>query len=180
MIRSIAPALLLLAACSQSTDTAKEEPPPPAPKPKPAPVGLEWKAPTEWKQEEPASKMRKAQYRVPDRDKTEADAIFVYSGVMGGGVDGNIARWKGQFPGSGESKTQEFQTGDMTVHLLDIAGDFEGDMGTEPIKDAQMLAAIVRTPQGDHFLKLLGPRGTVGDWRDAFVELLKGLKNRGA
>ena len=39
-----------------------------------------------------------------------------------------------------------------------------------------MIAAIVETPGGDHFFKLLGPKATVAAWVEDYQKALKGAK----
>ncbi len=187
MKRLFAPLLLLLAACSQNTDAPPPEPPPPPPPPPatsappPGKLGLDFATPAEWTSEAPANNMRKAQWAVPDKDKTGKSATCVYFGTMGGSVEANIDRWKAQFQNvQGNPGVDQFKTGSLDVTVLDIVGEYASDMGSDPLKDARMLAAIVETPQGNHVFKFWGPRGTVSDWRDAFVEMLKNAKNKGA
>jgi hypothetical protein len=125
--------------------------------------------------------MRKAQYAVPDRDQREGNATLVYFGVMGGTVEANIDRWKRQFPRTdGESKVESFKAGGLAITVLDISGEYASDAGSNPKPNSRMLGAIVEAPDGLHFFKFTGPRGTVDDWRDAFIEMLKKVKSKGA
>ncbi|MBI2932387.1 MAG: hypothetical protein HYY16_12115 [Planctomycetes bacterium] len=141
---------------------------------------LTFTAPAEWTAERPAMSMRKAQYAVPDKEKAQGNATFIYFGSMGGTVEQNIERWKGQFSKiDGEAKTETFKAGDLKMTVLDVAGEYASDMGGGSQGDARMLGAVVETPGGLHFFKFFGPRGTVEDWRDAFVELIKGVRTGG-
>ncbi len=175
--------LILLGACSPPSAAPPEEPPPPKPPSTSsgqAPGGLSYEAPKEWTSEKPSMNMRKAQYGVPDKEKQAANATFIYFGTMGGGVEGNFSRWKGQFNNvQGEPKAEEFKGAAGDVNLLDLAGDFDsGGMSGDPIKGARMLAAILATDAGDHIFVLRGPHDTVGDWRSEFVAMLKSAKIR--
>jgi hypothetical protein len=185
---SLLPLLLLVAACQRDPELthdprANERASAPAPDPAPQPRqpersrGLTYEVPPEWKKQQPSSNMRKAQYAVPDRDKAEGDAVFIYFGDMGGGVQGNVARWKNQFQDQpAEPVVEEFKAGAGNVTLLDISGTYATDMGGEASPDQRGLFAIVEAPSGDYIFRLNGPRGTVGDWREAFVEMLKKAK----
>ncbi len=173
--------LMLCGGCASSPSAPppkKDDAPPPPTKHE---FDVTFETPGEWKKEAPASNMRKAQYAVPDKDKAEGDATFVYFGPMGGGVEGNQDRWRTQFQNQpADPKTEEFKVGALTIHLLDIAGEYASDAGADPKPDQRGLFAIVETGNGDHVFRLTGPRGTVGDWRDAFVDMLKKIKSRGA
>ncbi len=184
-MRKLLPVLALAIACSCDEPRDPSKPPAPstrdvAPPPAPPPFsGLAFDAPAEWRAEKPASNMRKAQYAVPDRDKAEGDAVFIYFGTMGGGVEENVTRWKKQFNNQpSEPRLEEIKAGDVTIHLLDIAGEYASDMGADAKPDQRGLFAIVPASDGDHIFRLTGPRGTVADWRDAFVEMLKKSRAR--
>jgi hypothetical protein len=122
--------------------------------------------------------MRKAQYRVPDKEKKASDAelALFYFGNSAAMVESNIERWQGQM-GAAEAKPESIQ-GKLKVTLVDFQGTYAGDVGGDPLPDARMLAAVVETPEGPWYFKLVGPADTVGDWRGEFVELLKGAQTR--
>jgi hypothetical protein len=183
-MRKLLPLFALAIACSCDEPRDPSKPPAPSTRdvaPPPAPpqsLAITFEPPAEWRAEKPASNMRKAQYAVPDKDKAEGDATFAYFGAMGGGVDGNVQRWKTQFAGT-EPKVEEVKAGDVTITIFDATGEYAPDAGTPPQPDQRMLAAIVQVASEDHIFKFYGPRGTVGDWRDAFVEMLKKVRARG-
>ena len=44
--------------------------------------------------------------------------------------------------------------------------------------DTRMIAAILETPAGNHYLKLVGPAATVGGWEKEFTTLIKKARFR--
>lgn len=137
---------------------------------------IEFKAPEAWKKEEPSSKMRKAQYKLPDKEKTAKDAelAIFYFGPNAGGIKANIDRWAQQMGGA-EVKTEVIE-GAHKVHLIDLKGTYTGDAAAGPQENARMLGAIVEASDGPWFFKLVGPADTVGDWKDEYVAALKTAK----
>jgi len=108
MAKLLIASLLTLMACSP-------DPTPPAPKvaPDPANVSTEpvvanidrparpagdvikFDAPAGWTKEEPSNNMRKAQYKVPDKEKKGGDAqlALVYFGPRNDALEDNLKRW---------------------------------------------------------------------------------------
>lgn len=105
----------------------------------------------------------------------------------GGGIQPNIDRWKGQFTGgkADDQKTEQIKVGNWTVHLVELNGTYKESMGGGPFApgkiveraDYGMLGAILEHPQGrTYFVKLTGPQSLITANRDAFIEMVKGLK----
>ena len=134
---------------------------------------IKFEAPKEWTKETPASNMRKAQYKVPDKEKQAKDAelTLFYFGKNAGGIDANIKRWAGQM-GQTEAKPETIE-GKCKITLVDIKGTYSERPNQPPLENARMLAAVVATDNGPWFFKLVGPADTVGDWREELIKLLK-------
>jgi hypothetical protein len=134
---------------------------------------LKYEAPKEWTKETPTSKMRKAQFKVPDKEKKAKDAelTLFYFGPNAGGVDANLKRWAGQM-GQKEYKSEAIQ-GKCKVTLVDLSGTYTDGFTQTTIENARMLGAVVETEEGPWFFKLVGPGDTVGDWREELIKLLK-------
>ena len=135
---------------------------------------ITFEAPKEWTKETPSSNMRKAQYKVPDKEKKAKDAEFILStfGKGAGGVEANLKRWSAQMGGA-EAKPEAIE-GKVKVTLVDLKGTYTPGFGGEPVENARMLGAIVETENGLWFFKLVGPAETVGDWKEEYVKMLKG------
>ena len=167
--------LVLLASCNGSTSN----PPPVQPDPAPAPAArppvalISFQAPAAWVKEEPATNMRKAQYRVPDKSKNEKDAEMVvfYFGANSAMLNANIKRWADQM-GAEQPKVETIE-GKCKVTLVDLTGTYSGDAQTGSIENARMLAAVVEASDGPWYFKFVGPAGTVGGWREDFVAMIK-------
>ncbi|HXG60403.1 MAG TPA: hypothetical protein VNO22_03430 [Planctomycetota bacterium] len=146
---------------------ASPTPPPPA-------DGIRFEAPQGWIRETPSNPMRKAQYRIPDKEGKagEAELTVFFFGPDRNLLQANLDRWARQM-GSSDPKPETFE-GRCRVTLLDLSGTYRSDFAPEPIEKARMLAAVVEASDGPWYFKLVGPADTVGDWRDEFVALLKG------
>jgi len=134
---------------------------------------IKFEAPKEWTKEKPTSSMRKAQYKIPDKEKKakEAELTLFYFGPNAGGVDANLRRWAGQM-GQKEYKAEKIE-GKCKITLVDLTGTFQDTLNNTTIEGARMLAAVVETADGPWFFKLVGPGDTVGDWREETVKMLK-------
>ncbi|HLY08899.1 MAG TPA: hypothetical protein VKW04_06255 [Planctomycetota bacterium] len=179
-------AFLLLASCSPdptppppkaAPETPGREPAMMAPPERPArPAGdiISFDAPASWVKEEPSSNMRKAQYKVPDKEKKAGDAqlALFYFGPNNEMLDDNVKRWAQQM-GAADPNAQVIQ-GKCKITLVDLKGTYTGDQKAGPQENARLLAAVVEAADGPWYFKLVGPAETVGPWRDEFVALLKG------
>jgi hypothetical protein len=137
---------------------------------------IKFEAPKEWTKETPKSNMRKAQYKVPDKEKKAKDAelLLFFFGPNAGTIDANLKRWAGQM---GQATfTPEKIEGACKITLVDIKGSYQERPDAEAIADARMIAAVVETADGPWFFKLVGPADTVGDWREETVKMLKEAK----
>jgi hypothetical protein len=134
---------------------------------------IKFEAPKDWVKEKPKSAMRKAQYKVPDKEKKAKDAelTLFFFGANAGSVEDNLKRWAGQM-GQKEFKPEKIE-GKCKVTLVDLAGTYQERFDTPAVENARMLAAVAETPDGPWFFKLVGPADTVGDWREEMVKLLK-------
>lgn len=173
--------LVLFAACAP--DSAPTPAPAPSTSPSPEkpptrpakPGTLNFDVPAGWVEEPPSNNMRKAQYRIPDKEKTAGDAELVvfYFGASFSEtfIEDNTERWAAQVEGS-EPKSETFD-GKCRVTLVDLQGVYTADSSGEPLRNARMLGGIVEAKGGPWYLKLVGPADTVGDWREEFIALLK-------
>ncbi|MGB7325896.1 MAG: hypothetical protein WBD31_13560 [Rubripirellula sp.] len=104
-----------------------------------------------------------------------------------GGIEPNIARWKGQFAGGNKeaNKTEKLKVGKWDVYIVDLNGSYGVSMGGGPFSggkvvqqpDYGMTAAILANPEGKtYFIKMIGPGSVVKANRDEFVKMVKNLK----
>lgn len=136
--------------------------------------------------------MRVSQYQLPAAEgDTEAASLVVYyfGPGQGGSTNANIERWIGQMqqPGGEPSKdsaaTETTTVNGLKVTVLDVTGTYTGgDMGggaagSKP--NYRMRAAVIDTPKGAYFIKLVGPRKTVDRWDQAFQEFIRSAEFKG-
>jgi hypothetical protein len=150
--------------------------------------GLKATAPAAWKESAPTSPMRTKQFTVPGKGGDAELVVFYFGEQQGGSVEDNLARWKQQFqPPAGKtidqvSKTETIKGAGATSTLLDISGTYmfkarPMDPGPgEPRPDYRMLAAVLGTPKGNYFIRLVGPEKTVAAARKDYVAWLKSFK----
>jgi hypothetical protein len=158
--------------------------------PEPPATGLVWTAPSAWRPTPPSSQMRLAQYTIPRAKGDDADgelAVFHLGASGGGGVDETFARWQASFDESAikAARRSEMRAGGMQVHVLEIAGRYRPDSAMMApdagVSNAErdgmrLVGAIVMSPSGPYYFKLLGPNKTIAAARQDFLDLLGSCK----
>lgn len=155
-----------------------------------APGELRYKAPAGWQAEQPTSSMRKAQFVLPRAAGDAEDGsllIFYFGPGQGGSAQANLDRWIAQFeqpdgsPSKDKARMRSMAVNGMNVSLLDLSGTYTaemnpgaGDRQNKP--QSRMLAAVVETPKGPYFVKLVGPVRTVDKWEPDFTAFLNSFE----
>ena len=147
---------------------------------------LKFKVPAGWVDEETTSSMRVAQYRLPrvEGDTEDASLVLYYFGQgQGGSVAANIDRWLSQMKQPDGSavkgaKDEHLEANGLKVTTLDLSGTYVAETapgsGTFNNKPGYRLrGAVVETPNGSYFVKLVGPEKTVTHWNDSFLGYIK-------
>jgi hypothetical protein len=151
---------------------------------------LRYKAPDGWVTEKPSSGMRVAQYKLPraEGDPEDASLVLYYFGAtQGGSTQANIERWIGQMrQPDGSSSKEKAKTENLTVNGLkvttvDVTGTFTAEMtpgAGDQRNDAnyRLRAAVIETPKGNYFAKLVGPVKTIARWEQAFTDYLNSFE----
>lgn len=143
---------------------------------------LALKAPEAWKKVQPKSRIIEAEFEIPAAKDDALPGRLTAMGA-GGTVEANIERWAGQFAGSVKPKVEKKTIAGSEVHLVDLVGTYKDTPGgpfaggkTTLRDDYRMLGAIVVTKDaGNYFLKLYGPKATIGENEKAFSELIESL-----
>lgn len=140
-------------------------------------LGVRMPLPVGWEIVPPSNTMRLAEVRVPSDDSTQACTIAI--STAGGTVEGNIARWAGQVrtpdgsPTTGQPMTAVADG--LLVTLIELEGTYIG-MGRAPAQERWMLrGAIVETPQGLLFIKMMGPLEPMRGEHNAFAYMVTAL-----
>jgi hypothetical protein len=147
-------------------------------------------APADWTARPVTSSMRAADFQLPAKAGAEAELIVYYFGTNGAGsVDDNLDRWVGQFqqPDGKKSrdvaKIEKTKFGGQNATFVSVSGRFVAQAmpGTTEAVDKQdqaLLAAIVDSPSGPYYFKLVGAKATVDASAAAFRAMLGSLKVR--
>jgi hypothetical protein len=156
----------------------------------PAAGELHFKAPDGWVSEKPSSAMRAAQYKLPKAEGDSEDAslvLYYFGSSQGGSPQANIDRWISQIQqadGSSskdKAKTETTTVNGLKVTTVDVSGTYTAEMapgsGTMH-NDAnyRLRAAVIETPKGNYFLKLVGPTKTVSHWEQAYTDYVKSFE----
>ena len=145
-------------------------------------AGIEFDLPAGWEPQPPANPMRIGQAVIPGPGGPGELAVFFFGVGGGGGTEANLERWAAQIESTDPSATerQSFESGPLTVHLMTKEGTLlPSTMGmgpSEPSPDSMLLAAVVEGPGGPWFFKATGPESTLQAEREAFEEMLRGLR----
>ena len=155
-----------------------------------AAASLKFDVPAGWVSKTPSSSMRLADFTLPKAasDAEDGTVTVYYFGTGGGSVQANVDRWIGQLsqpdgrPSKDVAKTTTVEAkGGLKVTLLDVAGTYIAEVtpgSTERFNKPgfRQLAAVVETPNGPHFVKVVGPAATVAKWEASVMAFLKSLK----
>jgi hypothetical protein len=152
----------------------------------PQQASLKFTVPAGWIEEERTSSMRVAQYRLPKAvgDAEDASVVLYYFGQgQGGSAAANIERWIGQMKQAegASAKEEHLEVNGLKVSTVDVAGTYVAETapgsGMFHNKPAYRLrAAVVETPKGSYYVKLVGPEKTVAQWNDSFLNYLKSFQ----
>lgn len=156
----------------------------------PATGDLHYKAPDGWITEKPSSGMRAAQYKLPKADGDAEDGslvLYFFGATQGGSIQANIDRWVGQMQqADGSSSKDKARTENITVNGLkvttvDVTGTYTAEMmpgagERHNSADYRLRAAVIETPKGNYFVKLVGPARTIARWDQAFMDYLRSFE----
>ena len=183
IIAAFAVALVsLVNVCEETKGTLQEQPKPAA--------DLRFKAPTGWITEQPSSSMRVAQYKLPKAEGDPDDAslvLYFFGANQGGSVQANLDRWISQIeqpdgsPSTSKAKTETLDINQLKATTIDLAGTYTAETapgsGTRHNKPGYRLrAAVIETPKGAFYVKLVGPAKTIDHWDKTFVSYLRSFE----
>ena len=150
---------------------------------------LRYDPPDDWTEQVTESPMRVTAFRLPrvPGDAEDAELVVFYFGGSGGSVEANLQRWIGQMeqPDGRSSfevtSTRGFDANGLMVTVLDVPGTYvaavnPGSATRLNKPNFRLLAAIVETPVGPYFFKLIGPDRTVARWDNQFSAFLRSVR----
>jgi hypothetical protein len=151
--------------------------------------GLKSTTPASWKAKE-ATQFRAYYFVLPKEKGDQYDGeliVFFFGKGSGGSVESNITRWKGMItPPEGKkiddvSKIEEIKIGTAKATVLDVSGTYlqkasPKDATGEKRENYRLIAAVLETPNGPHFIRATGPAKTMEANKKGIEEWLKGMK----
>jgi len=147
-------------------------------------------APAGWTAKPITSSMRAADFVLPGKPGADAELIVYYFGPGGAGsIDDNLDRWFGQFEQPGGKPSREVAKIEKTkfagqdATYVSVTGRFVAQAmpgATEAVDkaDQALLAAIIASPSGPYYFKLVGAKPTVDAAAKPFRAMLESLKLR--
>ena len=151
---------------------------------------LRFKAPEGWTTEQASSSMRVAQYKLPkvEGDKEDGSLVLYYFGAtQGGTAQANIDRWISQMqqpdgsPSKDKAKAETMTVNGLKLTNVDVTGTYTAEMapGSKTFHNDdnyRLRAAVIETPKGNYFVKLIGPAKTVARWDQSYNDYLKSFE----
>ena len=146
--------------------------------------GMSFVVPEGWAESAPKSGMRRAQWTLSAGKKT-AELVVYYFGPNGAGsVEANLDRWIAQVQQEGGKSSKEVAKiaknsfGGLAATTVDVTGRYFAAMtpgATEMVDKSgqRLLGAIVDSPQGPYYFKLLGDAEAVNANEKKFWDALK-------
>ena len=152
------------------------------------PATLRYKVPAGWVEEQRSSSMRVAQYKLPRETGDSEDAalvVYYFGKGQGGSASANVERWANQMQQADGTKAkiteESFTANGLKVTTVDGAGTYVAETAPgsgEFVNKAgyRLRAAVIETPNGSYYVKLVGPEKTVTHWNESFVSYLKSFE----
>ena len=151
---------------------------------------LKFDAPAGWVAKTPSSTMRVADFVLPKVASDAEDAtltLYFFGATQGGSVSANIDRWISQMtqPDGKASKdlakTTTMESHGLKISLIDLTGTYVAEMSpgaTEHFNKPgfRLRAAVIETPGGPYYVKVIGPSATVAKWNASVDQFLKSLR----
>lgn len=146
--------------------------------------------PADWTEKPSTSGMRAAQYQLPAPPGGEAEVVVYYFGERGAGdVQANVDRWVNQFkqpddkPSKDVAKVEKAQLAGQESTLVSVSGRYVASaMPGGPAQDKpdqSLLAAIVPSPKGPYYFRLIGSKAAVEAQTGSFRKMLESLELQG-
>jgi hypothetical protein len=143
--------------------------------------------PADWTEKPSTSSMRAAQFQLPAPAGGDAEVIVYYFGETGAGsVQANVDRWVSQFkqpddkPSSEVAKVEKAQFAGQEASIVSVSGRYVAPAtpGGQPMDkpDQALVAAIVPSPKGPYYFRLIGSKAAVAKQEKPFRDALASLK----
>jgi hypothetical protein len=154
------------------------------------PATLKFDPPAGWLAKPSSSTMRVAEFALPKVAGDAEDAsliVYFFGSSQGGSVQANLDRWIGQLAqpdgraSKDVAKTTTLDSHGLKISVVDVSGTYIAEMtpgSTERMNKPgfRQLAAVIDTPGGPYFAKLVGPAKTVAKWEASYQAFLKSVR----
>ena len=146
--------------------------------------------PKDWTNTPATSSMRTAQFTLAAPAGAEAELVVYYFGETGAGsIQDNTDRWVGQFgqpdgkSAKDAAKIETTKVAGQDATIVSVVGHYAAPAmmaGAQAVDkpDQELLGAIIASPSGPYYFKLVGAKKTVDANNAAFRGLLSSLKIR--
>ncbi len=154
--------------------------------------GVTATVPEDWQEEAPENSMRKAQFRLKraEGDEEDVSVVLTYFGVgQGGSLHNNKMRWAGMIEPVGDQsamdsmKIETTEMGEIKLTTADLAGKyvaaidmFNPGAGKHSKPNYRLYNAVIESPLGSHYVKVLGPQKSMEKWMPSIKAFLKSAK----
>jgi hypothetical protein len=150
---------------------------------------LTFTAPPAWQSKTVTSMMRVGEFVLPKAagDAEDASLVVYFFGGTGGTVQANLDRWFGQLTQPDGRKTKDVATTNsrlinaLSVTTFDATGTYVAEVTPGSAErfnkpGFRLRAAVIQTPGGPYFIKLVGPAKTVTRWEKEYEAFLQTLQ----
>jgi len=146
--------------------------------------------PKDWTAKPTTSSMRAADFVLSAKPGEEEELVIYYFGEQGAGsIDDNLDRWLGQFqqadgkPSKQVAKIEKTKIAGQDATTVSVTGRYVASMmpgggDTVDKQDQGLLAAIVASPSGPYYFKLVGAKKTIDANTAKWKAMLGSMKLR--
>ena len=145
--------------------------------------GLSVQVPAGWVEEGGSRPMRLATLKLPRVEGDPEDGELSVS-VVGGGLEQNVERWRGQFQEKPQPVLEKKDVNGLKVTRVEMDGSFSAGMMAQPVPPkpgTKLIGLIVEVPGSQEliFFKAWGPKATMERWKPSFEELAQSFRKAG-
>lgn len=153
------------------------------------PATLTFTPSASWQSKPVTSMMRVGEFVLPraEGDAEDASLVVYFFGGTGGTVQANLDRWFGQITQPDGRRTKDVATtlsrliNGLKITLFDAAGTYVAEVTPGSVErfnkpGFRLRAAVIETPGGPYFIKLVGPIKSVTRWDKEFEAFLQSIQ----
>ena len=144
-------------------------------------LGIQAPTSPTWLWEPAKNNMRVMNWIIPAPEGAEAGELVIthFAEAAGNTKQANIDRWSRQFRNADlpvQPDVSEESIDGMAMTLVELRGEYLGMGGGWHKENYAMIVAMIDSPYGSLFIKLLGPDETVDRAREDYLSMLRGMR----